>query len=125
MLFLAICMNKLQRKMCWSAGLQLHVIVLAQPIKIFDVLNVMVTVPCSLFRCVPLFMRNVMHQSGASKLLYPAVGGCRFLQNIGTYVSCCIVLYLRRMTWQHFRFSVLHPACMVLRLDIVSLLHVL
>lgn len=117
-------MNKLQRKMCWSAGLRLHVIVLAQPIKIFDVLNVMVTVSCSLLRCVPLFMGNVMCLSGASKLLYPPVGVCRFLQNVGTYVSCCIVLCLRRMTLQHFRFSVLPAACMVLCLDIVSLLHV-
>ena len=38
--------------MCWSADLRLHVTVLAQPIKIFDVLNVMVTVflaavPCT------------------------------------------------------------------------------
>jgi len=95
-------MSKLQRKVCWSAGLRLHVIVLAQPIKIFDVLNVMVTVfmaavPCSLFRCVPLFMGTVMFLSVASKLLYPPVGSCRFMQNVGTYVSCCIVLYLRRM----------------------------
>jgi len=96
-------MNKLQRKMCWSAGLRLHVIVLAQPIKMFDVLNVMITVflaavPCSLFGCVPLFMGTVMYLSVASKLLYPPVGGCRLMQNIGTYVSCCIVLCLVRMS---------------------------
>jgi len=124
MLFLAICMNKLQRKMCWSADLQLHVILLAQPIKIFGVLNVMVTVPCSLFRCVPLFMGNAVYLSGASKLPYPPVGGCRCLQNVGSDVSCCIVLCRRRMTLQHFRVSVLRPACMALCLDIVSLLYV-
>jgi len=89
--------------MCWSADLRLHVTLLAQPIKIFDVLNVMVTVflaavSCSLFRCVPLFMGTVMFLSVASKLLYPPVGGCRSLQNIDTYVSCCIVLYLRRVS---------------------------
>jgi hypothetical protein len=31
-------------------------------------------------------MGNVMCLSIASKLLYPPVGGCRFLQNIGTVV---------------------------------------
>jgi hypothetical protein len=89
--------------MSWSAGLQLHVIVLAQPIKIFDVLNVMVTVflaalTCSLFRCVPLFLGNEIRPSVESKLLYPPVGAFRFLEYVGAFSSCCIVLYLRRIS---------------------------
>lgn len=60
-------MSELQSKVCWSAGLQLHVIVLTQPSKIFDVLNVMVTV---LLAAIPCSLLDVYHCFWETLCLY-------------------------------------------------------